>query len=69
VAEGISPDVMLYSGAGDGSFNSPTKYDTALRGGVGAIAVIDVNHDSHCDVVCLSNESPQSSVLLGTRGG
>jgi hypothetical protein len=73
VSSGVSPEVQVFLGNGDGTFGPPTAYDVGQ--GTGPLAVADLNHDGNLDIIVANSACPDGvcsdevSVLLGNGDG
>jgi hypothetical protein len=70
-ASGGYYDVAIYLGNGDGTFKAPIQADMGQAVGMGthALAVADLNNDTHLDLIAAQTFSSQIAIALGNGDG
>ena len=69
LATGLSNEVYVFHGNGDGTFADPTAFGVGDGDWPHGIAIADVDGDGNADVVTANNTTSNISVLLGDGAG
>jgi len=69
VADFGSNRISIFIGNGNGTFRSQSLYQTGIGSASSGVAVGDLNHDNHSDVVVANSGTNQVDVFLGYGNG